>query len=380
MERSGMAVVTMRQLLEAGVHFGHQTRRWNPKMKRFIFGERNGIYIIDLNQTLQRLDVSYSFIRDLVANNGNVLFIGTKKQSQDPIARSALSCGMPFVNERWLGGMLTNFSTIALRVKKMQEYERMRSAGDFEAMPKKEALILTRELEKLERNLGGIRDMATLPDVVFIIDIKKEHIAVSEANKMGIPIVAVVDTNCDPDLVQYPIPGNDDAIRSGTLMCHVIAEAVQEGRFIASRRGTMVAPAASTAGPIARAFEPAREEPVRPAAPAPVATAERSAPAGPGPTQQEPAGAPQSVSAAAAAPAPSSPSDGPTDGMAPEPALQGGVPGGERATEAGGTSDEEAGSPRAHEATTTSEAPGGPAGEADLPSNVAAEVAAAPDH
>jgi small subunit ribosomal protein S2 len=235
-----MAVVTMRQLLEAGVHFGHQTRRWNPKMKRFIFGERNGIYIIDLNQTLQRVDVAYSFIRDLVANGGSVLFIGTKKQSQDPIAQAAGHCGMPYVNERWLGGMLTNFTTIAARVKKMQEYERMRASGDFESMPKKEALILSRELEKLERNLGGIRDMARLPEAVFIIDIKKEHIAVSEANKMGIPIVAIVDTNCDPDLVQYPIPGNDDAIRSGTLMCRVIAEAVQEGRFVASRRGTFV--------------------------------------------------------------------------------------------------------------------------------------------
>ncbi len=354
-----MAVVTMRQLLEAGVHFGHQTRRWNPKMKRFIFGERNGIYIIDLNQTLQRLDVSYSFVRDLVANNGSVLFIGTKKQSQDPIARSAQSCGMPYVNERWLGGMLTNFSTIALRVKKMQEYERMRSAGDFEAMPKKEALILTRELEKLERNLGGIRDMATLPDVVFIIDIKKEHIAVSEANKMGIPIVAVVDTNCDPDLVQFPIPGNDDAIRSGTLMCHVMAEAVQEGRFVASRRGTIVAPA-STAGPIARAFEPVREEPVRPAPPAQAAVTERSAP--PAPTHPEPAGVPQSVGAAAdAAPAsaPSTASDGPSDGGGPEPAPQVGLTGGEKAAEAGGTSHAE---------------------EADLPSNVAAEVAAAPDN
>ena len=235
-----MAVVTMRQLLEAGVHFGHQTRRWNPKMKRFIFGERNGIYIIDLNQTLQRVDVAYSFVRDMVANGGSILFIGTKKQSQDPIARASEMCGMPYVNERWLGGMLTNFTTIAGRVKKMQEYERMRSAGDFEAMPKKEALILSRELEKLERNLGGIRDMSRLPDAVFIIDIKKEHIAVSEANKIGIPIVAVVDTNCDPDLVQYPIPGNDDAIRSGTLMCRVMAEAVQEGRFVASRRGTFM--------------------------------------------------------------------------------------------------------------------------------------------
>jgi len=232
-----MAVVTMRQLLESGVHFGHQTRRWNPKMKRFIFGERNGIYIIDLKQTLQRLEVAYSFVRDLVARGGVVLFIGTKKQAQDPIARYAQLCGMPYVNERWLGGMLTNFATISSRVAKMQEYERMRAAGDFEAMPKKEALILSRELEKLERNLGGIRAMTRLPDAVFIIDIKKEHIAVSEANKMGIPIVAVVDTNCDPDQVQYPVPGNDDAIRSGTLMCRVIAEAVQEGRFIASRTG-----------------------------------------------------------------------------------------------------------------------------------------------
>ena len=236
-----MAVVTMRQLLEAGVHFGHQMRRWNPKMKRFIFGERNGIYIIDLNQTLQRVDVAYSFVRDMVANGGSILFIGTKKQSQDPIAKASETCGMPYVNQRWLGGMLTNFTTIAGRVKKMTEYERMRSSGDFEAMPKKEALILTRELEKLERNLGGIRDMSRLPDAVFIIDIKKEHIAVSEANKIGIPIIAVVDTNCDPDLVQYPIPGNDDAIRSGTLMCRVIAEAVQEGRFVASRRGTFAA-------------------------------------------------------------------------------------------------------------------------------------------
>ncbi len=283
-----MAVVTMRQLLEAGVHFGHQTRRWNPKMKRFIFGERNGIYIIDLNQTLQRVDVAYSFIRDLVANGGSVLFIGTKKQSQDPIARSAQACGMPFVNERWLGGMLTNFSTIALRVKKMQEYERMRSAGDFEAMPKKEALILSRELEKLERNLGGIRDMSRLPDVVFIIDIKKEHIAVSEANKMGIPIVAVVDTNCDPDLVQYPIPGNDDAIRSGTLMCRVIQEAVQEGQFVLSRRGTTQGPAAG--GPLFHVSEPvsvAQSSPAPAFQTAPAGSAQ-AAPTGPGPAQPRP--------------------------------------------------------------------------------------------
>jgi small subunit ribosomal protein S2 len=238
-----MAVVTMRQLLEAGVHFGHQTRRWNPKMKRFIFGERNGIYIIDLKQTLDRIDVAYSFVRDLVAEDGTILFVGTKKQTQDPVATYAAQCGMPYINERWLGGMLTNFNTILGRVKKMQEYERMRAAGDFEAMPKKEALIISRELDKLERNLGGIRQMGKLPDAVFIIDTKKEHIAVTEANKLGLPIVAVVDTNCDPDVIQYVIPGNDDAIRAGTLLCRVVADAVEEGRFIASRRAARMAAA-----------------------------------------------------------------------------------------------------------------------------------------
>jgi small subunit ribosomal protein S2 len=230
-------VVTMKQLLEAGVHFGHQTRRWNPKMKRFIFGERNGIYIIDLQQTLSRIETAYSFVRDLVADGGTILFIGTKKQAQDPIRSYAEKCGMPYINERWLGGMLTNFETIAKRVQKMQEYQRMRATGDFEAMPKKEALIIGRELEKLERNLQGIRDMKKLPEAVFILDTKKEHIGVTEANKLGIPIVAVVDTNCDPDLIQYVIPGNDDAIRSGTLMCRIIADAVEEGGHIAARRG-----------------------------------------------------------------------------------------------------------------------------------------------
>jgi small subunit ribosomal protein S2 len=206
-------------------------------MKRFIFGERNGIYIIDLNQTLRRIEVAYKFVRDLVGDGGTVLFVGTKKQTQDPIAEYARRSGMPYINERWLGGMLTNFSTISGRVKKMQEYQRMRAAGDFEAMPKKEALILSRELEKLERNLGGIRDLEKLPDAVFVIDTKKEHIAVTEANKLGIPIVAVVDTNCDPDVIQYVIPGNDDAIRAGNLMCRVMADAVEEGRLIASRKG-----------------------------------------------------------------------------------------------------------------------------------------------
>ena len=229
-------VVTMRQLLEAGVHFGHQTRRWNPKMKRFIFGERNGIYIIDLNQTLTRVESAYTYVRDLVAGGGTILFVGTKKQAQDPISTYADRCGMPYINERWLGGMLTNFSTISGRVKKMTEYERMKVAGDFEAMPKKEALILGRELIKLQRNLGGIRGMTRLPDAIFVLDTKKEHIAVTEARKLGLPVVAVVDTNCDPDVIDFIIPGNDDAIRAGNLLCRVIADAVEEGRFINARR------------------------------------------------------------------------------------------------------------------------------------------------
>jgi small subunit ribosomal protein S2 len=241
----------MKQLLEAGVHFGHQTRRWNPKMKRFIFGERNGIYIIDLNQTLERIASAYNYVRDLVADGGIVLFVGTKKQTQDAIANSAEKAGMPYVNERWLGGMLTNFQTISARVSKMQEYERMKNAGDFDAMPKKEALILGRELEKLQRNLGGIRNLDRMPDSVFIIDTKKEHIAVTEANKLGLPIVAVVDTNCDPDLIQYVIPGNDDAIRAGALMCRIISDAVEEGRLIASRRNAKATAASGngSAGP-----------------------------------------------------------------------------------------------------------------------------------
>lgn len=242
-----MAVVTMRQLLDAGVHFGHQTRRWNPKMKRFIFGERNGIYIIDLNQTLGRIDNAYRFVRDTVSKGGTILFVGTKKQTQDPVAQFAAQCGMPYINERWLGGMLTNFQTMSGRVKKMQEYERMKAVGDFDAMPKKEALLLTRELEKLQRNLGGIRGLEKRPDAIFVIDTKKEHIAVTEANKLGIPIVAVVDTNCDPDVIDYVIPGNDDAIRSGTLLCRVVADAVADGRQLAAKRGVVAAPAIRTA-------------------------------------------------------------------------------------------------------------------------------------
>ena len=232
-----MAVVGMKQLLEAGVHFGHQTRRWNPKMKRFIHGERAGIHIIDLRQSLEHIEESYIFVRDLVANGGTVLFVGTKKQAQDAIQGYAEKCNMPYINERWLGGMLTNFETISKRVGKMKEYQRMRDSGEFEAMPKKEALLISRALTKLERNLYGIRDLQNAPDAVFILDTKKEHIAVTEANKLGIPIIAVVDTNCDPDLVQHVIPGNDDAIRSGHLMTRIMCDAVLEGRFIASKRG-----------------------------------------------------------------------------------------------------------------------------------------------
>jgi small subunit ribosomal protein S2 len=243
-----VAVVTTRQLLEAGMHFGHQTRRWNPKMRRFILGERNGIYIIDLRETLRGVEHAYNYVRDLVADGGVVLFVGTKKQTQGPIATYARACGMPYVNERWLGGMLTNFATISSRVGKLREFEAMERSGDFDAMPKKEGLRHRRELEKLRRNLGGIRDLDRLPDSIFVIDTKKEHIAVTEANKLTMPIVAVVDTNCDPDEVTYVIPGNDDAIRSGSLMCRVIAEAVVEGRWVAQNRAPAPAPAPAAAG------------------------------------------------------------------------------------------------------------------------------------
>src|ERR1700684_1043043 len=244
-----MAVVSMRQLLEAGVHFGHQTRRWNPKMKRFILGERNGIYLIDLRKTLTGVESAYSFVRDLVADGGTILFVGTKKQTQGPVAEYAEACNMPFVNQRWLGGMLTNFATVSGRVKRMQELRTMQAAGDFEGMPKREALSHTRELEKLSRILSGITNLERLPNAVFVIDTKKEHIAVTEARKLGLPVVAVVDTNCDPDVIDYVIPGNDDAIRSGSLMCRVLADAVVEGRFIAEHRRRNAPPAPAEEGP-----------------------------------------------------------------------------------------------------------------------------------
>ena len=231
-----MAVVTMRQLLEAGVHFGHQTRRWNPKMKRFIFTERNGIYIIDLLQSLSYIDRAYEFVKETVAHGGTVMFVGTKKQAQEAIAEQATRVGMPYVNQRWLGGMLTNFQTVHKRLQRLKELESMEQTGGFEGRTKKEILMLTREKEKLEKTLGGIRDMNKVPSAVWIVDTKKEHIAVSEARKLGIPVVAILDTNCDPDEVDYPIPGNDDAIRSASLLTRVVADGVAEGLMARSGR------------------------------------------------------------------------------------------------------------------------------------------------
>jgi small subunit ribosomal protein S2 len=220
----------MKQLLESGVHFGHQTRRWNPKMKRYIFTERNGIYIIDLQQSLDYIDRAYEFIKETVAHGGTILYVGTKKQAQEAIAEQARRVGMPFVNQRWLGGMLTNFSTVYKRLQRLKELEEI-DFGDVAAsgMTKKELLQLRREHDKLDRTLGGIRDMARVPSAIWVVDTKKEHIAVNEARKLGIPVVAILDTNCDPDEVNYPIPGNDDAIRSVALLTRVVADAVAEG-------------------------------------------------------------------------------------------------------------------------------------------------------
>jgi small subunit ribosomal protein S2 len=229
-------VVTMKQLLESGVHFGHQTRRWNPKMKRYIFTERNGIYIIDLQQSLSYIDTAYEFIRETVAHGGTILYIGTKKQAQEAIAEQARRVGMPYVNQRWLGGMLTNFSTVYKRLQRLKELEEL-DFGDVagSGMTKKELLGLKRERDKLDKTLGGIRDMARVPSAVWVVDTKKEHIAISEARKLNIPVVAILDTNCDPDEVNYPIPGNDDAIRSVALLTRVVADAVADG--LMSRAG-----------------------------------------------------------------------------------------------------------------------------------------------
>jgi len=225
-----VAVVTMRQLLEAGVHFGHQTKRWNPKMKRYLFTERNGIYIIDLRQTLEYIDQAYDFVKETVAHGGTIMFVGTKKQAQEAIEEQATRVGMPYVKERWLGGMLTNFSTVYKRLQRLKELEEMEATGGGDALrTKKENLVLSREKAKLERTLGGIRDMTRTPSAIWVVDTKKEHIAVGEARKLGIPVVAILDSNCDPDEVDYKVPGNDDAIRSAAVLTRVIADAVAEG-------------------------------------------------------------------------------------------------------------------------------------------------------
>ena len=239
-----MPVATRRELLEAGVHFGHQTRRWNPKMRRFIFGERSGIYIIDLEKTLDALTRTYEFLQDIGRKGGTVLLVGTKKQAQETVQEQASRVGMPYVNTRWLGGMLTNFQTIHGRLKRLKELREMERSGAFDFLPKKEVLKLRHEKQKLERNLAGIQDMERVPNAVYVIDTKREHIAVKEARKLGIPVVAIVDTNCDPDEVDFVIPGNDDAIRSCALVTKVVADAIQEGQYLAYQ------------GMQARTFEP----------------------------------------------------------------------------------------------------------------------------
>ena len=225
-----MSIVSMKSLLEAGVHFGHQTRRWNPKMAPYIFTERNGIYIIDLQKTVKKIDEAYEFVKELAANGGQILFVGTKKQAQEAIESEAKRCNMPYVNQRWLGGMLTNYKTIKKRIERLHELEQMEEEGLFDVLPKKEVIKLNHERERLEKFLGGIKGMEGLPDALFIVDPRKERIAVREAHILGIPVVAIVDTNCDPDEVDFVIPGNDDAIRAVKLLTETIANAVLEGR------------------------------------------------------------------------------------------------------------------------------------------------------
>lgn len=314
-----MAVVTMRQLLESGVHFGHQTRRWNPKMKRFIFTERNGIYIIDLRQTLDYINKAYDHVKNTVAEGGTILFVGTKKQAQEAIAEQAARVGMPYVNHRWLGGMLTNFQTVHKRLLRMKELESLDLSGTAEGYTKKETLHLAREKAKLTRALGGLRDMQRLPAAVWVVDTKKEHIAVDEARKLGIPVIAILDTNCDPDEVDFPIPGNDDAIRSAELLTRIIASAVAEG---------VIARAGAARG----AAE--KPEPGQVAADEPLAEWERELLVG-----DQPAGAePPASGAASEAPASESPvsgvaSESPVSGAASEAAASesGAAPAGEPA-------------------------------------------------
>ncbi|MGN6753738.1 MAG: 30S ribosomal protein S2 [Intrasporangium sp.] len=294
-----MAVVTMRQLLESGVHFGHQTRRWNPKMKRFIMTERNGIYIIDLQQSLTYINSAYDFVKETVAHGGTILFVGTKKQAQEPIAEQATRVGMPYVNHRWLGGMLTNFQTISKRLSRLKELEEINFddvAGS--GRTKKELLILKREKDKLEKTLGGIRSMSKVPSAVWIVDTKKEHLAVDEARKLGLPVIAILDTNCDPDEVDYKIPGNDDAIRSVTLLTRVVADAVADGLMQRSSGGRSGAEA-TTEEPLAE-WERELYADQAPAAEAPAA----EVPAAEAPAAEVPAAeAPAAEAPAAEAPA-----------------------------------------------------------------------------
>lgn len=265
-------IISMKQLLEAGVHFGHQTRRWNPKMQPFIFMDRNGIHIIDLQQTVTRLNEAYNFVKDLAARGGTVLFVGTKKQAQEAVAEEAKRCGMFYVNQRWLGGMLTNFQTIQSRIRYLRELEARKERGDFERLPKKEAQRLQDDMVRLERILGGIKDMKRLPNAVFIIDTRKERTAVLEARRLEIPIIALADTNCDPDEMDYPIPANDDAIRAVRLLSSKIADAVVEGRreLEAQQKDIEVGEAgeAAEAGEVAEAMAPIDYMDVPPALPA----------------------------------------------------------------------------------------------------------------
>jgi len=247
-----MAVVTMRELLDSGVHFGHQTRRWNPKMKRYIFAERNGIYIIDIQQSLALIDSAYEFIKDTVAKGGHILFVGTKKQAHEPIKAQSARVQMPYVTERWLGGMLTNFPTVYKRIQRLKELELLENSND-QLLTKKELLVLRREREKLTKNLEGIRNMTKLPSAIWVVDTKKEHLAVAEAHKLGIPVVAILDTNCDPDEVDYKIPGNDDAIRSIALLTRVITDAAVAGL---AARSANAAAAADKVAPVAKEAEP----------------------------------------------------------------------------------------------------------------------------
>lgn len=300
-----MPVVTMRQLLDSGVHFGHQTRRWNPKMKRFIFTERNGIYIIDLQQSLSYIDRAYEFIKATVAHGGTVLFVGTKKQAQEAIAEQATRVGQPYVNQRWLGGMLTNFQTVSKRIQRMKELEEI----NFEDVAgsghtKKELLLLRRELTKLESNLGGIRNLTKAPSIVWVVDTKKEHLAIDEAKKLNIPVVAILDTNCDPDEVDFPIPGNDDAIRAVNLLTRVVADAVAEG-LIARNNRASGNDAAAAEEPLAEWERELLEGSAAPAADAPAAEAPAAeAPAAEAPAEEAPAAeAPAEEAAAAEAPA-----------------------------------------------------------------------------